>query len=79
MTPEPAFLWTGASFRLALANTPAVSGKLLALHSPALPFGWRSEVAVVDGLILGGCVFFLEEGFDGVLRFRGSYGASLPC
>jgi len=50
VTPDPLFLWTGASFRLSLANTPPVGGKLLGLHRPALPFGWSSEVALVDGL-----------------------------
>eukprot|EP00439_Symbiodinium_sp_Y106_P041388 s2002_g5.t1 len=50
VTPDPLFLWTGASFRLSLVNTPPVGGKLLGLHRPALPFGWSSEVALVDGL-----------------------------
>ena len=49
ISSRPTFLWSSARFRLMLANTPAVAGKLLGLHTPALPFGWSRELAQEEG------------------------------
>lgn len=46
---RPVFLWSSAKFRLTLSNTPAVTGKLLGMHAPALPFGWTRELAIEEG------------------------------
>ncbi|CAJ1421206.1 unnamed protein product [Effrenium voratum] len=49
VTARPQFLWTSAKFRLTLSNTPPVNGKQLAMHAPALPFGWSRQLVTEDG------------------------------
>eukprot|EP00928_Gymnodinium_smaydae_P083738 TRINITY_DN6697_c0_g1_i2.p1 TRINITY_DN6697_c0_g1~~TRINITY_DN6697_c0_g1_i2.p1 ORF type:complete len:2550 (+),score=402.01 TRINITY_DN6697_c0_g1_i2:927-7652(+) len=43
---SPSFLWTSANFKLSLMNTPDLTSKLVAMHEPTLPAGWRREIAI---------------------------------
>eukprot|EP00930_Biecheleria_cincta_P083164 TRINITY_DN72788_c0_g1_i1.p1 TRINITY_DN72788_c0_g1~~TRINITY_DN72788_c0_g1_i1.p1 ORF type:complete len:2783 (+),score=391.35 TRINITY_DN72788_c0_g1_i1:96-8444(+) len=50
VTPDPAFIWHGAQFRLSLLNTPDVNSKRVGMHEPTLPASWRSDIIEVAGV-----------------------------